>query len=167
MERWTIQLLLGSSSRIAPATCARPQCIAAALAATSRRSSSLSSTCSPATQIPSHHRSLHTNQTLRDSAVSSDIASSATASPVPFDVGLLSDTLPPEQPVILPGAIRTGPIPRPPTQARDKQPEDLPSPDPSRAHTSAKLAALHARLNISHKVPLETLARALVDPSAD
>ena len=43
----------------------------------------------------------------------------------------------------------------------------LPSPHPSRAHTSAKLAALHSRLSLSSKIPLETLARALVAPSAD
>lgn len=43
----------------------------------------------------------------------------------------------------------------------------LPSPHPSRAHTSAKLAALHSRLSLSRKIPLETLARALVTPSAD
>ncbi|KAK8028542.1 54S ribosomal protein L3 [Apiospora marii] len=43
----------------------------------------------------------------------------------------------------------------------------LPSPHPSRAASSAKLAALHARLSLSPKIPIETLARALVDPSAD
>lgn len=43
----------------------------------------------------------------------------------------------------------------------------LPSPHPSRAHTSAKLAALHSRLGLSNKIPLETLARTLVTPSAD
>lgn len=43
----------------------------------------------------------------------------------------------------------------------------LPSPHPSRAASSAKLAALHARLSLSSKIPIETLARALVDPSAD
>ncbi|KAI0132393.1 ribonuclease III domain-containing protein [Xylariales sp. AK1849] len=43
----------------------------------------------------------------------------------------------------------------------------LPSPPPSRAKYSAKLAALHARLSLSPKVPVETLARALIDPSAD
>jgi len=43
----------------------------------------------------------------------------------------------------------------------------LPSPPPSRAHTSAKLAALHARLSLSSKIPLETLAKALITPSAD
>ncbi|KAI6382438.1 hypothetical protein MCOR25_000731 [Pyricularia grisea] len=42
-----------------------------------------------------------------------------------------------------------------------------PSPLPSRARDSAKLAALHARLALSEKVPLETLARTLVDRSAD
>lgn len=41
------------------------------------------------------------------------------------------------------------------------------SPDPARASKSAKLAALHARLALPKKIPLETLARSLVDPSAD
>ncbi|KAI0453130.1 ribonuclease III [Xylaria acuta] len=43
----------------------------------------------------------------------------------------------------------------------------LPSPHPDRALRSAKLAALHARLSLSSEIPLPTLARALVDPSAD
>ena len=43
----------------------------------------------------------------------------------------------------------------------------LPSPPPQRAAESAKLAALHARLSLSKKIPLETLARALIVPSAD
>ncbi|RSM03912.1 hypothetical protein CEP52_007123 [Fusarium oligoseptatum] len=43
----------------------------------------------------------------------------------------------------------------------------LPSPAPQRAAESAKLAALHARLSLSNKIPLETLARALIVPSAD
>ncbi|KAI0111399.1 54S ribosomal protein L3 [Daldinia grandis] len=43
----------------------------------------------------------------------------------------------------------------------------LPSPPPERALYSAKLAALHARLSLSSKIPLQTLARALIDPSAD
>lgn len=42
-----------------------------------------------------------------------------------------------------------------------------PSPLPARARQSAKLAALHARLGLSQRLPLETLARALVDASAD
>ena len=42
-----------------------------------------------------------------------------------------------------------------------------PSPLPERALTSAKLAALHARLSLSDKIPLQTLARTLVDASAD
>ncbi|KFZ13272.1 hypothetical protein V501_03770 [Pseudogymnoascus sp. VKM F-4519 (FW-2642)] len=45
--------------------------------------------------------------------------------------------------------------------------ESFPSPLPSAAHTSAKLAALHARLGLPAKLPVETLARTLVDPSAD
>ncbi|KAH6899022.1 ribonuclease III domain-containing protein [Thelonectria olida] len=43
----------------------------------------------------------------------------------------------------------------------------LPSPLPQNAAQSAKLAALHARLSLSNKIPLETLARALIVPSAD
>lgn len=51
-------------------------------------------------------------------------------------------------------------------------PEDLgrvslPSPSPQQATQSAKLAALHARLSLSKQIPLETLARALVSPTAD
>lgn len=42
-----------------------------------------------------------------------------------------------------------------------------PSPPPSAALESAKLAALHARLGITKKLPLQTMARTLVDPSAD
>lgn len=43
----------------------------------------------------------------------------------------------------------------------------LPSPPLSAAKTSAKLAALHARLALPSRLPLETLARTLVDSSAD
>ncbi|KAI1148708.1 ribonuclease III [Nemania diffusa] len=43
----------------------------------------------------------------------------------------------------------------------------LPSPHPDKALRSAKLAALHARLSLSSRIPLQILARALVDPSAD
>lgn len=43
----------------------------------------------------------------------------------------------------------------------------LPSPPPSRAHSSARLSALHARLVLPPRLPLETLARCLIDPSAD
>jgi dsRNA-specific ribonuclease len=43
----------------------------------------------------------------------------------------------------------------------------LPSPPVHAARTSAKLSALHARLSLPPRLPLETLARALVDPSAD
>ncbi|PSR90657.1 ribonuclease III domain-containing protein [Coniella lustricola] len=43
----------------------------------------------------------------------------------------------------------------------------IPSPPPKKAARSAKLAALHARLALSDKIPVQTLARTLVDPSAD
>lgn len=43
----------------------------------------------------------------------------------------------------------------------------LPSPPPSLAASSAKLSALHARLSLPQRLPIETLARCLIDPSAD
>ncbi|KAI9718596.1 MAG: hypothetical protein M1812_004047 [Candelaria pacifica] len=43
----------------------------------------------------------------------------------------------------------------------------LPSPPPEAALESAKLSALHARLALPPRLPLQTLARTLVDPSAD
>ncbi|KAB8279548.1 ribonuclease III domain-containing protein [Aspergillus minisclerotigenes] len=43
----------------------------------------------------------------------------------------------------------------------------LPSPPVEAARESAKLAALHARLYLPSRLPLETLARSLVDASAD
>ncbi|KAE8355012.1 ribonuclease III domain-containing protein [Aspergillus coremiiformis] len=43
----------------------------------------------------------------------------------------------------------------------------LPSPPVGAARKSAKLAALHARLYLPSRLPLETLARSLVDASAD
>ncbi|KAI9816227.1 MAG: hypothetical protein M1827_001828 [Pycnora praestabilis] len=43
----------------------------------------------------------------------------------------------------------------------------LPSPTPEAALNSAKLSALHSRLSLPERVPLQTFARTLVDPSAD
>lgn len=43
----------------------------------------------------------------------------------------------------------------------------LPTPPFKLAKNSAKLSALHARLSLSSRIPLETLARSLVDSSAD
>lgn len=43
----------------------------------------------------------------------------------------------------------------------------LPSPPLAEARSSAKLAALHARLSLSPRLPIETLARCLVDGTAD
>jgi dsRNA-specific ribonuclease len=45
--------------------------------------------------------------------------------------------------------------------------ELLPSPPPSASLRSAKLAALHARLALPKTLPVQTLARTLVDSSAD
>lgn len=41
------------------------------------------------------------------------------------------------------------------------------APSHRRVHRSGKLAALHARLALPSKLPLQTLARCLIDPSAD
>ncbi|KAL4880888.1 ribonuclease III domain-containing protein [Aspergillus karnatakaensis] len=60
-------------------------------------------------------------------------------------------------------AIPPTPIPRP----RKIRKHNLPSPPVKAARESAKLAALHARLYLPSRLPLETLARCLVDPSAD
>ncbi|KAI1083462.1 ribonuclease III [Whalleya microplaca] len=54
-----------------------------------------------------------------------------------------------------------------PHEERSSSPPPLPSPPPEAALRSAKLAALRARLSLSSKLPLQSLARALVDPSAD
>jgi dsRNA-specific ribonuclease len=43
----------------------------------------------------------------------------------------------------------------------------LPSPPSEAALSSAKLAAFHARLALPAKLPLQTLSRTLIDPSAD
>ena len=43
----------------------------------------------------------------------------------------------------------------------------LPSPPPSIASTSPRLAALHARLALPARLPIQTLARCLIDRSAD
>ncbi|RKU46759.1 hypothetical protein DL546_004860 [Coniochaeta pulveracea] len=55
----------------------------------------------------------------------------------------------------------------PPLDPLSKQSARYPSPLPSRSLSSAKLAALHARLYLSERVPLQTLGRALVDSTAD
>ncbi|KAL4944461.1 hypothetical protein BDV06DRAFT_187373 [Aspergillus oleicola] len=56
------------------------------------------------------------------------------------------------------------PIPRPTPRIPKRK---LPSPPVRAARESSKLAALHARLYLPSRLPLETLARCLVDPSAD
>ncbi|KAK4155808.1 ribonuclease III domain-containing protein [Chaetomidium leptoderma] len=55
----------------------------------------------------------------------------------------------------------------PPLERLPPRATSLPSPPPERALKSAKLAALRARLSLPDKLPLQTLARALVDASAD
>ncbi|KAK3390436.1 ribonuclease III domain-containing protein [Podospora didyma] len=81
------------------------------------------------------------------SAPTRSISSSATSEAEPYDDGTDHTRFPPLE--RLPNATT------------------LPSPLPERALRSAKLAALHARLSLSQKVPLQTLARTLVDGSAD
>lgn len=78
----------------------------------------------------------------------------------------------------LPNSSTSSSIPSPPLSTTSSKPiiprhshslplEKLPSPHPSRAPTSAKLYALHARLNLPSRLPLETFARTLVDKTAD
>ncbi|KAB5572465.1 ribonuclease III domain-containing protein [Coniochaeta sp. 2T2.1] len=55
----------------------------------------------------------------------------------------------------------------PPLDPTSKTSAAYPSPLPSRSLKSAKLAALHARLSLSEKIPLQTLGRCLVDSTAD
>ncbi|KAK0718327.1 ribonuclease III domain-containing protein [Lasiosphaeria miniovina] len=81
------------------------------------------------------------------SALALDSALEATAADEPYDDGT--------------DHVRFPPLERLPNATK------LPSPLPERALTSAKLAALHARLSLPQKLPLQTLARALVDISAD
>ncbi|KAF1811552.1 ribonuclease III [Eremomyces bilateralis CBS 781.70] len=57
------------------------------------------------------------------------------------------------------------PIDRPRT--RRWKDEELPSPLVQRSLSSPKLSALHARLSLPSRFPIQTLARALVTPSAD
>jgi dsRNA-specific ribonuclease len=52
-------------------------------------------------------------------------------------------------------------------QSRQFPPQSSISPSPDVALRSSKLAALHARLSLPKKLPLQTMGRALVDPSAD
>ncbi|KAL8791906.1 MAG: hypothetical protein Q9195_005482 [Heterodermia aff. obscurata] len=57
-----------------------------------------------------------------------------------------------------------------PADSPSSNPPDLlsmPSPPPYRALESAKLAALHARLSLSPRLPFETLARCLIHSTAD
>ncbi|KAL1988887.1 hypothetical protein VTN96DRAFT_6876 [Rasamsonia emersonii] len=57
------------------------------------------------------------------------------------------------------------PASQPPPQPRSRL--QYPSPPVEAARESAKLAALHARLYLPKRLPIETLARTLVDASAD
>jgi dsRNA-specific ribonuclease len=45
--------------------------------------------------------------------------------------------------------------------------DELKAPSPARARRSGKLAALHARLSLPSNLPLQTLARCLIDSSVD
>lgn len=59
------------------------------------------------------------------------------------------------------------PTPPPPEEKLPLDLRTLPSPPPSLAASSAKLCALYARLSLPPRFPVETLARCLVNPSAD
>ena len=65
----------------------------------------------------------------------------------------------------LPSALSTSK--RPAAQRTRKPSPELASPAPAAATASSKLAALHARLNLSSRLPLQNLARSLVDSSAN
>lgn len=54
-----------------------------------------------------------------------------------------------------------------PTQLSELELRNLPSPPPSLATSSAKLSALHARLSLPPRFPVQTLARCLIDSTAD
>lgn len=69
---------------------------------------------------------------------------------------------PPSSPQTGEPSVRSDDIP-----LSEEQLLQLPSPPVQAAQTSAKLSALHARLSLSPKLPVQTLARTLVDPSAD
>lgn len=63
-------------------------------------------------------------------------------------------------------------VPAPEEASRDKQKSQGPvsrlnAPSHHTASSSAKLSALHARLSLPSKLPLQTLARCLIDPSVD
>ena len=61
----------------------------------------------------------------------------------------------------------SGPVPRVSDPTFEEQLLHLPSPPIQAAKTSAKLSALHARLSLPPRLPIETLARTLIDESAD
>jgi len=62
-------------------------------------------------------------------------------------------------------AIQAAP---PPTSGKARRYNDsLQAPSHARATQSGKLSALHARLSLPSKLPLQTLARCLIDPSVD
>lgn len=65
--------------------------------------------------------------------------------------------------------LYNNPIEEPTTELDTQQIplSQLPSPPPHLAHRSAKLSALHARLKLPSRLPLTTLARSLIDRSAD
>lgn len=110
------------------------------------------------------------------------------ASPASIPVAALRSASAPRYAAVRHQSTAPAPTPSPELAAEDSLPDDydgtdhtrwppleklpprsasLPSPLPERALQSPKLAALHARLSLSHKLPLQTLARALVDASAD
>ena len=89
-------------------------------------------------------------------------AQSSAAAPIrPFD-----DTEPPtDGDVVAPSSADSGDAAAPKRRKFSRAP--LPSPPPSRASISTRLAALHARLALPSRLPINTLARCLIDPSAD
>ena len=84
-----------------------------------------------------------------------------------------ADVVVPETDVLLPekpeGPVMRYSIPGKPNVPRKAKTwdDDLNAPSHARAAHSGKLAALHARLSLPSKLPLQTLARCLIDSSVD
>lgn len=174
VQRLAGQLLSPSTARSPALLSACASCSALASApstpstySTYSTSSSTASRPSFASSSPSRlHASLLPLRQRRPLSTTTDADSSNDAAQV---VGLIDEDAN-TAPVVpsTPAAFLLPADPRFPELAPDAASSPAyPSPLPERAQKSAKLAALHARLGLSQRLPLETLARTLVDPSAD
>ncbi|OAA62565.1 60S ribosomal protein l3 [Niveomyces insectorum RCEF 264] len=180
MKRIRVQRLAGQL--LAPGA-ARPPATAGLLSACS--SSASSSSCFPLAALPSSQPSSSASpssfslarcQPVRRQSTTSSSAVQSAPPPPPPAAPAADDTpyFPTATPFIPPTTGNTAPGLGPSTDPRFPELDPVaasspayPSPLPARARTSAKLAALHARLGLSQRLPQETLARTLVDASAD